>query len=458
MKKNYILDTNILIHDPESIFKFEDNNIIIPFAVIEELDGLKKAAGEVGYNARRVIRIIGELREKGNITSGIDINNGGSFSVYAAKNRDQMENIMYYAPLPDGWSHDKMDNKILLTVIYIMQEYEGSDDKVILVTNDSNMLIKADCLGIEAEEYKNDRLSSNEKLYTGRCEVFLNDTAFSEVTKKIDIKTANPKDKDMQDITDLIENEFVIVRNWIGGSRLAKVRKGNLVPLEKNEQRPCDIKPRNAGQSFLMDALLSDKPLTICNGPAGTGKTLLAVACGLEQAMNKEIYKGVLVCRPNVMMDEDIGFLPGTEQEKISPLLRGVYDNLEVLLGNKDDTKESVKDKINELFQRGYISAESIAYLRGRSIPRTYIIIDECQNATPNQILSIVTRASEGSKIVLLGDINQIDNIRLDSRNNGLVYAIEKMKGSDICEITSFTESECTRSTLAKEAARRMKK
>lgn len=200
-------------------------------------------------------------------------------------------------------------------------------------------------------------------------------------------------------------------------------------------------------------------PLTICVGPAGTGKTLFAIGCGLEQVMEKDnLYKRVLVCRSNVMMDEEIGFLPGTEQDKISPLLRGLYDNLEVLFGNKDDTKEEMSDKIEEIFSRGYVEAQAVSYLRGRSITDTFIIIDEAQNCTPNQILSIITRAGEGSKIVLLGDPNQIDNPRLDKRNNGLVYALERMKGSHLAEIISFDESECTRSALAKEASDKLRK
>ena len=158
------------------------------------------------------------------------------------------------------------------------------------------------------------------------------------------------------------------------------------------------------------------------------------------------------------MMDEEIGFLPGTEKEKISPLLRGVYDNLEVLFGNKDDSLDQIQDKINELFQRGYITAQSIAYLRGRSISNTYIIIDECQNASPNQIFSIITRAGEGTKIVLLGDVNQIDNPRLDSKNNGLVYAIERMKDSSLSQVVTFEEKECIRSRLAREASDKLKK
>jgi PhoH-like ATPase len=211
----------------------------------------------------------------------------------------------------------------------------------------------------------------------------------------------------------------------------------------------------------LQEALLSpheEHPLTICTGPAGTGKTLFALACGLDQVMESHLYKRVLLCRPNVMMDEEIGFLPGTEQEKIDPLMRGAYDNLEVIFGSSDDKPDDVRKKIKYLFERDYLYVESLAYLRGRSIANTFVIIDEAQNCTPNQIFSIITRAGENSKFVILGDPNQIDSPRLDKRNCGLVYALERMKGNSTCEIVSFNESECTRSLLAKEASELMKK
>ena len=226
---------------------------------------------------------------------------------------------------------------------------------------------------------------------------------------------------------------------------------------------PYDLEPRNMAQTFLMEALLSscdEHPLTIVNGPAGTGKTLFAIGCGLEQVMEQKKYKRVLVCRANVPLDGDdsLGFLPGTEQEKIAPLLRGAYDNLSILLGNKDDTEDDMESKIQFLFKKGFFATESMTYLRGRSICDSYIIIDEAQNCTPNQILSITTRVGEGSKLVLLGDVNQIDSPRLDRGNNGLAFALDRMKGSKLCEICSFDESESTRSPLAKEAAERLAK
>lgn len=444
MKKNFVLDTNILIHNPEAVTKFEDNNVWIPHTVVEELDGLKVEKGETGYAAREAIRILTAYRQHGNLQKGVSLSGGGKLYVYALEG----DNI----DLPDGWSSKKPDNIILSSAVSLSRK----EKNVILVSNDGNMQLKADAIGLQVQPYKNDRVSLS-SVYKGRGETLLLEKDITEIKEgqmpvgnfeKSNVKVEAP-------------NEFFIAKGIEGGSLLVKEKDGFIIPLEYSKSNPFDIRPRNAGQTFLMESLLTSYqkcPLTIVNGPAGTGKTLLALACGLEQVIERRDYKRILICRPNVTMDEDIGFLPGSEQEKISPLLRGCYDNLEVLLGNKDDDKESFDDKISELFVRGYIQAQAIAYLRGRSITNTYIIIDEAQNATPNQILSIITRAGEGSKIVLMGDINQIDSPRLDSQNNGLAYAIEKMKGSKLCQIVTFEEKECTRSALAKEASTRLKK
>lgn len=460
MKKIYVLDTNIFIHNPNCLEKFEENEIIIPYVVIEELDGLKKTQGEVGYNARETMRLLGKLREKGNIVSGVELDNGGKVSIYVTKEDDMVERLFgEEIKMPSGWKKEKADNQILYTVMQIVTEAK-SDEMVILVSNDNNMLLKADCIGIRAQTYKNDRVDNLDNTYKGRCIKHITDKDFDDFS----CNKLLPITEDLfidDEKNQLIENEYVTLMNWQGGSLLAKHKKGNLIPLVSINKMPMGLKARNSGQQFLKESLLESSmtsPLTICNGPAGTGKTLFAIACGLEEVMENHTYKRLLVCRPNVMMDEEIGFLPGTEQEKISPLLRGVYDNLEIIFGNEDDKLDQIQDKIRELFQRGYITAQSIAYLRGRSITDTYIIIDECQNASPNQILSIITRAGERSKIVLLGDVNQIDNPRLDSKNNGLIYAIEKMKDSELCSVITFEEKECVRSVLAKEASSRLKR
>lgn len=448
MRKNFVLDTNILIHNPNCLEKFEENNIYIPYPVIEELDGLKGAPGETGYSAREAARKLTALRVQGSLQKGVRTPGGGMLYLYLTEDSDVA------AKMPKGWKIDKMDNLILLAAMKLSEKKRN----VILVTNDTNMTLKADILDIPVQEYKNDRLAEGVALYSGRSTRHVTDENFCKFMEKKELDPSALADTDMPE---LIRNEFINIKSWEGSSYLAKYNGNKIVQLENQKKAPLGLKTRNSGQIFLQEALLSsyaEHPLTICVGPAGTGKTLFAIASGLEQVIEKNVYKSVLVCRSNVMMDEEIGFLPGTEQDKISPLLRGVYDNLKVLFGTEEDTKSSMDDKILELFQRGYIEAQAVSYLRGRSIKDTYIIIDEAQNCTPNQILSIITRAGENSKIVLLGDPNQIDNPRLDRRNNGLVYALEKMKGDPLCEITSFNESECTRSALAKAASDKLKK
>ena len=452
MKKNFILDTNILLHDPYCLGKFEENDIYIPYPVIEELDKFKSEKGERGYNARTVIRNMSDLRRNGDILKGIKLENGGTLSILY--NEDSRT-----AKLPEGFNKASMDNLILLSVKNFLIDTKKKN--VFFVTNDMNMQIKAEMLGIRVQDYKNDKVAEDHELYGGRSVRHLPDAAYDEIITSIKIEGEAdiPRSDSM---TNLTENEFVNLKTWSNKSYLVQYKRKTFHPLYfyRNEQ-PYGIEPRNLGQKFLIEALMSshnEHPLSIVNGPAGTGKTIIALACGLHQVTEKKEYKRVLLCRANVTMDEDLGYLPGSERDKIDPLLRGAYDNLEILLSAPDDTPEEIEGKVSYLFDRGYIDAQSLAYLRGRSITKTYIIIDEAQNCSAGQILSIITRAGEGTKIVLLGDVNQIDNPRLDSRNNGLIYALEKMKGSELCEIVSFDEEECTRSPLAKEASAKLKR
>ncbi len=457
-KKNYCLDTNILLHNPESIFKFEDNDIYIPYQVIEELDKFKTERTERGFNARCAIRHFSELREMGNLMKGIKMEGGGKLFILYNKD-DSALPFSERIKLPEGFDKNKTDNQILLNVKVLQL---STKRKTILVTNDANMQIKADIMDIQSQEYRNDRINPDYEIYGGRSIRYVNDDFFDNFCSMKEKGAAiTPPESDS--MNGLVCNEFVNLKTWQDKSALAKYNGVSFEKLFYSEitPHPCGLTPRNMGQRFLMEALLSphtEHPLTIVNGPAGTGKTLFALGCGLHQVMEENKYKRVLLCRANVTMDEDLGYLPGTEMNKIDPLLRGAYDNLEILFSNPDDTPDMADSKKDYLFSKGIIQAQSLAYLRGRSITRTYIIIDEAQNVTPTQMLSIITRAGEGTKIVMMGDVNQIDNPRLDSRNNGLIYALERMKGSKLCEIVSFEESECTRSELAKEAADRLKK
>lgn len=223
--------------------------------------------------------------------------------------------------------------------------------------------------------------------------------------------------------------------------------------------KPCGVKPKNDAQKFAMEALLapaSEIPLVILKGPAGTAKTFLGLAAGISGVMDHKDYRKVLILRPNIKFDEDIGYLKGDEMDKIRPLIRPCLDNLEALLSNVDDNVEEAQSKVDYVFEKGWVTAEALAYLRGRSIANTYILVDEAQNSTPMQMLGILTRAGLNSKIVIVGDPNQIDNPKVDRRNNGLVYAANKMKDSPLCAQLTFSEDECVRSELAKEAAKKL--
>lgn len=444
-RKNFVLDTNVLVHDPKCIEKFEENNIYICSTVIEELDGLKSRPGETGYAAREALRLLKAARAKGNLIAGIATEGGGRMYV---SNED--------VSLAEKPFFDSNDARIVAFAVYLKKEKKKRN--VILVSNDAGVLIRADMAGIEAQEYYSDRVGDH--IYSGRAVCIVDTDMFMKCAGEERVRLEEFAESVVHGPDELMENEFLNVTAEDGSSVLRKISAGYVVPLVFENTNPSRIRPRNSGQSFAVEALMSDAsvhPLTLLAGKAGTGKTLLALACGLKLVKDGR-YRQVLLCRPNVLMDEEIGFLPGTEKEKISPLMRGAVDNLEVMLRKKGDSPDEVRKKVTDLFDSGLIDFQSIGYLRGRSIAGTYVIIDEAQNATQNQILSIITRAGEGSKFVIMGDPAQIDNSHLDTHSNGLVYAIEKMKDSPLCEVLEFSNNECTRSPLAMDASERLKK
>ena len=476
MKKNYVLDTNVLIHCPDAIYKFEDNNVFLCPQVIEELNRHKKDFGETGYNVREAFRHIDSFLKNRDDLNNIPLPNGGKlFLNYIAPKNIKPQKIYDINADPDNRIID-FTYKLMTAAAASAETFFGTEEgranadeadcqngagsesipdeeklpeRTIHVTNDTGMKIKAISVVIPVEEYRNDRIADVSKIYTGRDIVQVKDSSIEKFFKEGAIKSKETH----------TENQFVRLIGKSGGSALSKYKNGKFRELNYINEQPCGLIPRNEFQRFLQESCMtpqSEIPLTICNGSAGTGKTLIALACGLEQVMERHIYKRILLCRPNAFMDNDIGFLPGSEQDKIMPLLRGAYDNLEIIFGNDYDTKDTLQDKIDELFQRGYIKAEAVGYLRGRSITKTFIIIDETQNTTPTQILSIITRAGEGSKIILIGDIDQIDLPRLDKGNNGLSFAIEKMKGSPLADVIMAEAKESVRSPLAKEASGRM--
>jgi PhoH-like ATPase len=441
------------MRSPNAIYVFDDNDVLICSTTLEELDDLKNSPGETGYNAREAIRVLNNLREKGdNLYDGVKLPNSGTLKIVKDCTPDEAEKTK--GMLPREWSLGKPDNRIINTAI---------KNDAILVTNDISMSLKAQSTGLKTENLKNEEVSDESLKYTGRRVVF---TSSDNVNKLYHGETLNVEDvyeySDYSDnaykSSELEVNEFLIIKDASNPSHnvLAYFNGTKIKKTKFENSKPCDVKARNVGQRFAIEALMTpadEVPLVILKGSAGTAKTFLSLACGLENVMNKNAYKKLLLLRPNIKFDEDIGYLKGDEMDKILPLIRPCLDNLEALVTNKDDSSEESKDKVAHLFDVGYVTAEALAYLRGRSIANTYILIDEAQNTTPNQMLGIITRAGVGSKIIIVGDPEQIDNPKVDKKNNGLVYAAEKMKGSKLCMQLTFEDEECTRSPLALEAS-----
>lgn len=454
MKKTYILDTNVLVHSPYSIFAFDEHDVVIVDVTLEELDRLKTQPGDLGANARAVNRILDELRAQGSIVSGIKLPGGGMFHV---------ENNHVDIKLPEGWEEGKADNRILRVAKALKD-----NGNAILITKDISMRLKADIVGVQAQDYKAEQVASDDEQYTGRVDAYVAGAIIDEFYKYGRVKAKNlyQVGEDGASIrVDLETNQFVRMINETNPKQTALARfDGNeIVPLVHAGKNPFGVSPRNVGQKFAQECLLASvdvAPLVILKGPAGTAKTFYTMAAALAQVVDEKAYEKILIARPNIGFDEGIGFLPGTEEDKIMPLIRPVIDNLDILM--KTDKKTHSKDGCTMqpwkyLIDSGIITAQAMTFLRGRSISDTFIFLDECQNMTPIQALGVVTRVNLGSKLVMCGDINQIDNPRLDTRTNGLSYISEKMKGSPLCWQVSFTEQECTRSALAAEAIERMK-
>ena len=424
MVKNYILDTNVLIHDPASIFKFEDNNVIIPLPVLEEIDKLKSRPGEIGHNARETNRILDDLRSHGSLNEGVPLPGGGILKVVVL--RDEK------VDLPKFISDRYSDNWILIYAEWIRK---NSKEPTFLVTKDINMRIKADSLGIPAQDYLSDK-TNIESLLSGVVEMDLDDEKLEKFlnTGKLPISELG---------VDLTPNVFLDF-GGVYGRYMAEHKA--IMKISSDFQTSCwGIKPRNREQIFAMDLLLDDsiKLVTLIGG-AGTGKTLLALAAGLRKVFDEGVYRRLTVTRPLVPMGRDIGFLPGKEEEKMRPWLRPIFDNLELIFSNRG------KDLQSYLKRRDVFEIESLSYIRGRSLPEQFVIIDEGQNLTPHEVKTIVTRAGEGTKIVITGDPWQIDSPYLDTQSNGLVYVASKFIPENIAGHIVLTKGE--RSKLASKA------
>lgn len=368
--------------------------------------------------------------------------------------------------LPTGYNIEVPDNRIIATVLKMGQS-EKYQMPVILVTNDLSMKINASACGALVEGYRNESIeSSSNEQYSGKRFI---DTVTDEDIDNLYAAGKEGVEAIFTGADNLVENEYLIMKG-ASKSAIGIHRNGRIYIVDaKSVPAYRDIKPRNASQRMLMHALnapVDEIPLVIAKGPAGTGKTMLAIACGLAHTYNKlsrssskyedNDYDQILITRSNTISDNDLGFLPGDLEEKMSPLVAPFMDNMQTIFAGKEHDLATAKQQIDFVMERGFVRIEAVGYLRGRSISRSYLIVDEAQNLTVNQALEIVTRAGEGTKVVLLGDPNQIDARYLDKRNNGLVFTAEKMKGSPLCAQITFEEDEAQRSALCIEAAKRL--
>jgi len=426
--KNYVLDTNVLLHDARAVYAFDDNNVIIPIYVIEEIDTFKKDQSELGRNARQVARLLDQHRHDGGLSKAQKLDSGrGTIRVALSKS----------PPKNPSYDSRSMDQRILELAL----EVRDADPKTptILVTKDVNMRVRGDALGLSTADFEPERISI-EELYPGNRELLVPpgtiDKFYAEGSVEIDAPG-------------LHANEFLTLKDEAGKSALTRWNKeqNKTLPVKKLREGVWGIKPRNREQHFALDLLLDDqvKCVTLV-GKAGTGKTLLAIAAGLQKVAEEQVFTKLLVSRPIFPLGRDIGYLPGTVEEKLNPWMQPIYDNLELLLGiTKTDKKDG--RSYAELVDLGYIEIEPLTYIRGRSLPNVYMIVDEAQNLTPHEVKTIITRAGEGTKIILTGDPYQIDHPYLDSSNNGLTTVAERFKNESIAGHVILTKGE--RSQLA---------
>ena len=434
MRKAFIIDTNVLLFDPQALFKFGNNDIIIPIDVIEEIDRFKREMSENGRHARMFSRLIDEMRADGELSKGVKMAGGGLLSV----------ELSGHHSLPIDLPMDKADNRILSLAMALKKEQPKRP--IVFVTKDTNLRIKADALGIVAVDFEPSSVEPDD-LYAGTSVLTVESHLVDEfyAQKRLALSQVVPtNDKDGA----IKPNQYVILKDAVNPNHTAMGRYSKeldcIVPVLKLVEGLWGIFPKNSEQSFAMDALMNDDiKLVSLVGKAGTGKTLLAIAAGLAKTVDEGVYQRLLVSRPIFPLGKDIGFLPGDIEEKLNPWMQPIYDNIDFLFGSTGTKGRRGAGKgCQELLNQGLLQIEPLTYIRGRSIPQQYLIVDEAQNLTPHEIKTIITRAGDHTKIVLTGDSFQIDNPYVDSANNGLVYLVERFKGESISAHVTLTRGE----------------
>ena len=432
MKKNfdkiYVVDTNVILHDPNSIFQFKDNLVIIPIVVLEEIDTFKKGQNENGRNSRQFSRELDKLISSvENVSEGMPLNNSGFLKI----DLDNGEGLT-------------ADNRIIETAV--REKNKNKSKKVIVISKDINLRIKAQAKGVEAQDYNKDKVSSEEMysgVYVQECDSSVIDSLYSD--KFLEVSSVDIK---------LFPNQYVVFKN-IGSKQKGigrfDAKNGVIVPLKNYGKGDVfGIKHKNLEQSIALDLLLNDDiKLVSLVGKAGTGKTLLAVASGLKKTIEEEKYTKLLISRPIIPMGKDLGYLPGDINEKMSPWMKPIFDNLEFLMGGSSSNSRS--DAYKDLTENKFVEVEPLTYIRGRSLPKQFMIVDESQNLTIHEMKTIISRAGEGTKIILTGDCHQIDNPYVDSESNGLARIVEAFKGESIAGHITLLKGE--RSELAEIAS-----
>lgn len=433
---NYVLDTNVLLHDPNAFNAFEKNNVVIPVYVFEEIDNFKKLQDELGRNARSVSRVMDRYRKLGSLSTGVPLDSGGQLRVLFAKGE-----------IPNDYKTQSIQDDRILAVAWHLSRDE-KDTETVFVTMDTNLRIRADALGIRAEDYEKGHVRPVE-MYKGYSELAMPATTIDELYKAGSLPLPEG---------DFTANQFLIIGdpndpNWNALGKVSPDKKSILLIRETEAKKLIwGIRAKNKEQIFAMNLLLDDNiKLVTLVGKAGTGKTLVAVACGLHKVTDDPVYERILVSRPVFPLGRDIGFLPGTIEEKLNPWMQPIYDSVDFLVSTNRKERKNGGTPLEGLKDMGILQIEPLTYIRGRSIPHQFLIVDEAQNLTPHEVKTILTRAGEGTKVILTGDPYQIDNPYLDSLSNGLTYTLVRFKDTPIAGTMTLEKGE--RSALAELAA-----
>ena len=431
--KNYILDTNVLLHDPNSLLSFKNNHVLIPIEVLEEIDRFKRESTELGQNARTVSRTLDGLRGQGRLSEGVKLSNGGNLRIVFSKHTEN-------SIATNG--RNSVDSRIVALALEVQKA--SPKTPTILVSKDINLRIKADALKLQAEDYETDRIRIQD-LYTGMFELTV--TAEKMVAFRVN------GELELNGGGTYFPNEYCTLLETGNAKRTALTKVDatgkKLVPIHDSREGVWGIKPRNREQHFAFDALLDDRvKLVTLMGKAGTGKTLMAMAAGLRRTVLDREFRRLIVARPTISMGKELGFLPGSLEEKLSPWMQPIHDALELL---SDLNMGHEHRRSNDLMRSGVIVVEALSYIRGRSIANQFMIIDEAQNLTPLEVKTIITRVGQGTKIIFTGDPYQIDNPYVDSASNGFNYIVSKFREQPVAAHIELQKGE--RSELAELAA-----